>query len=51
MNVKKFVAMCVALVFIMTVAPLSADARKKRKDGPDEPKMTTVVVEHSATMP
>jgi hypothetical protein len=49
MNVKKILATCVALVFVMTAVPCAADARKKRKDGPDEPKVHIVIVEPAAT--
>ena len=49
MKAKKILATSLALVFLMTAAPFASDARKKRKDGPDEPKVKIVIVEPAAT--
>jgi hypothetical protein len=45
MKLKKLLALLLAVAFLSTAVPFAAHAKKKRKDGPDEPKLTTVITE------
>ena len=51
MTLKKTLALCFALTVLVAAVPVSADVEKKRKDGPDEPKLISVIVEHAGTSP
>ncbi len=45
MKLKKLLVLLLALAVLTTAAPFSAHARKKKKDGPDEPKVAVVLTE------
>jgi len=49
MTVKRILTLCLAVVFLATAMPGSAEAKKK--DGPDEPKLVTVLPEHASPRP
>jgi hypothetical protein len=47
---KKILALLLVLALFIPALPFTEDARKKRKDGPDEPKLITIMTEQVVLM-